>query len=31
LELDINLVENMTRPSELGMKNWMFFGSLGAG
>jgi len=31
LELDTNLVENMIRPTKLGMKNWMFFGSLEAG
>ncbi len=28
---DTNLVENMIRPTKLGMKNWMFFGSLEAG
>ena len=31
LELDTNLVENMIRPTKLGMKNWMFFGTLEAG
>jgi transposase len=31
LELDTNFVENMIRPTKLGMKNWMFFGSLEAG
>jgi hypothetical protein len=31
LELDTNLVENMIRPTKLGMKNWILFGSLGAG
>jgi transposase len=31
LELDTNLVENMIRPTKLGMKNWLFFGSLKAG
>lgn len=31
LELDTNLVENMIRPAKLGLKNWMFFGSLEAG
>jgi len=31
LEIDTNLVENMIRPTKLGMKNWMFFGSLKAG
>ena len=31
LELDTNLVENMIRPTKLGMKNWLFFGSLEAG
>jgi transposase len=31
LEIDTNLVENMIRPTKLGMKNWMFFGSLEAG
>ncbi len=31
LELDTNLVENMIRPTKLGMRNWMFFGSLEAG
>lgn len=31
LELDTNLVENMIRPTKLGMKNWMFFGSVEAG
>ena len=31
MEIDTNLVENMIRPTKLGMKNWMFFGSLEAG
>jgi hypothetical protein len=31
LEIDTNLVENMIWPTKLGMKNWMFFGSLEAG
>lgn len=31
LEIDTNLVENMIRPTKLGMKNWIFFGSLEAG
>lgn len=31
LEIDTNGVENMIRPTKLGMKNWMFFGSLEAG
>ncbi len=31
LELDTNLVENQIRPSKVGMKNWLFFGSLEAG
>jgi len=31
LEIDTNLVANMIRPTKLGMKNWMFFGSLEAG
>lgn len=31
LEIDNNLVENMIRPTKLGMKNWMFFGNLEAG
>jgi transposase len=31
LEIDTNLVENMIRPTKVGMKNWMFFGSLEAG
>jgi transposase len=31
LQLDTNLVENLIRPAKLGMKNWMFFGSLEAG
>ena len=31
LEIDTNLVENMIRPTKLGMKNWMFFGSVEAG
>ena len=31
LELDTNRVENMIRPTKLGMKNWMFFGSVEAG
>ncbi len=30
-EIDTNLVENMIRPTKLGMKNWMFIGSLEAG
>jgi transposase len=28
---DTNKIENMIRPTKLGMKNWMFFGSLEAG
>ena len=31
LEIDTNRVENIIRPTKLGMKNWMFFGSLEAG
>lgn len=31
LEIDTNRVENMIRPTKLGMKNWIFFGSLKAG
>ena len=31
LEIDTNGVENMIRPTKLGMRNWMFFGSLEAG
>ncbi len=31
LQIDTNLVENMIRPTKLGMKNWMFFGSLETG
>lgn len=31
LEIDTNRVENMIRPTKLGMRNWMFFGSLEAG
>jgi transposase len=31
LEIDNNLVENMIRPTKLGMKNWMFFGNLESG
>jgi transposase len=31
LEIDTNLVENMIRPTKLGMRNWMFFGNLEAG
>ena len=31
LEVDTNLVENMIRPTKLGAKNSMFFGSLDAG
>lgn len=31
LEIDTNRVENMIRPTKLGLKNWMFFGSLEAG
>ena len=31
LRLDTNLVENMIRPTKLGMRNWMFFGSVEAG
>lgn len=31
LEIDTNKVENTIRPTKLGMKNWMFFGSLEAG
>ncbi len=31
LEIDNNLAENAVRPTKLGMKNWMFFGSADAG
>jgi transposase len=31
LEIDNNLVENAIRPTKLGAKNWLFFGSAGAG
>lgn len=31
LEIDTNGVESTVRPTKLGMKNWMFFGSLEAG
>ena len=31
LEIDNNLAENAVRPTKLGMKNWLFFGSAGAG
>lgn len=31
LEIDTNRVENMIRPTKLGMRNWMFFGNLEAG
>ena len=31
LEIDTNGVENTIRPTKLGMKNWLFFGSLEAG
>jgi transposase len=31
LEIDNNLVENAIRPTKLGMKNWLFFGSAEAG
>lgn len=31
LEIDNNLIENAVRPTKLGMKNWLFFGSKGAG
>ncbi|QTN33490.1 hypothetical protein HZ994_14605 [Akkermansiaceae bacterium] len=31
LELNTNLVENMFIRNKLGMKDWMFFGSLEAG
>lgn len=31
LELDNNAAENLVRPTKLGMRNWMFFGSLEAG
>jgi transposase len=31
LEIDTNKVENIIRPTKLGMKNWMFFGNLEAG
>lgn len=31
LEIDNNLLENMIRPTKLGMKNWMFFGNLESG
>jgi transposase len=31
MEIDTNGVENIIRPTKLGMKNWMFFGSLEAG
>jgi transposase len=31
MEIDNNLVENAVRPTKLGMKNWLFLGSEGAG
>jgi transposase len=31
VEIDNNLVENAIRPTKLGAKNWLFFGSEGAG
>ena len=31
LDIDNNSVENLIRPTKLGMRNWMFFGSLEAG
>lgn len=31
IEIDNNLVENAIRPTKLGAKNWLFFGSEGAG
>lgn len=31
LELDTNLVENLIRPAKVGLKNFLFFGSLEAG
>lgn len=31
VEIDNNLVENAVRPTKLGMKNWLFFGSKEAG
>jgi len=31
LDIDNNGVENAVRPTKLGRKNWLFFGSLGAG
>lgn len=31
LPLDNNAVENLVRPTKLGMRNWMFIGSLEAG
>ena len=31
IEIDNNLVENAIRPTKLGAKNWMFFGSEGSG
>ena len=31
IEIDNNLVENAVRPTKLGMKNWLFFGSAESG
>ena len=31
VEIDNNLIENAVRPTKLGMKNWLFFGSKEAG
>ncbi len=31
IEIDNNLVENAIRPTKLGAKNWLFFGSKGSG
>lgn len=31
VEIDNNLIENAVRPTKLGMKNWLFFGSKDAG
>ncbi len=31
IEIDNNLVENAIRPTKLGAKNWLFFGSEGSG
>lgn len=31
MEIDNNLVENAIRPTAIGKKNWLFFGSAGAG